>query len=159
MGADGRREIDTRVEAVPAALFWGLTAVGAVVGGFGLYGMWVHRGAGILDVRWRPMLTWLLGALIAHDLIVAPLALVVGRGLRRVRPRVLRAPLQAGLAVTALVTLLAYPLLRGYGVRQGDPSRLPLDYATGYGAVLAVIWTGCIVWAWLRRRDRTMTGR
>jgi hypothetical protein len=145
--------VDRHVEAVPAPLFWGLTVVGLGVMGFGLYGIVRFQGTGILDVRVRQMATWVIGAVVVHDLVVAPLVLATGRGLRWVRPRMLRAPLQTGLAATALVTLLAYPLIRGYGVRGADPSRLPLNYTVGYLALLAVIWLGCAAWAW--RRGRT----
>ena len=144
--------LERHVEAVPAPLFWGLTLAGLAVMGFGLYGIVRFQGTGILDVRVRQMATWVVGAIIVHDLVFAPLVLAVGRGLRWVRPRALRAPLQAGLAASALVTLLAYPLIRGYGVRGGDPSRLPLNYTVGYLALLAVIWLGCALWAWRRGR-------
>jgi hypothetical protein len=150
-GASDR--IDRHVDAVPAPLFWGLTAVGLAVMGFGLYGIVRFQGTGILDVRVRQMATWVIGAVIVHDLLFAPLVLAVGHALRSVRPRILRAPLQTGLAASALVTLLAYPLIRGYGVRGGDPSRLPLNYTVGYLALLGVIWVGCAAWAW--RRGRT----
>lgn len=152
-GADtGVEAVDTGVEAVPAAVFWPLTLAGLAVLGFGVWGMWVNQGTGLLDVRLRPLLTWMIAAVVLHDLVLAPATLAAGRGLRWVRPRVLRAPLQVALAGTVLVTLLAYPLLRGYGARAGDPSRLPLDYSTGYAALLAVLWTSCAAWAWWRRR-------
>jgi hypothetical protein len=158
-GRDDLREdlADARVEAAPAWLFWGLTATGLGLIGFGVYGIWIHQGTGILDVRVRQMLTWIIGAVIIHDLCFAPLVLLVGRGLRPVRPRVLRAPLQVALAASALVTLLAFPLVRGYGVRAGAPSRLPLNYSIGYLALLGVIWCSCAVWAW-RRRGTTAAG-
>lgn len=145
-------ELDTRVEAVPAWLFWGLTILGLAVIGFGAYGIWTHQGTGILDVRVRPLLTWTIGAIVVHDLLFAPLVLVVGRALRHVRPRALRAPLQVGLAASAVVTALAFPLVRGYGARASDPSRLPLNYTVGYGALLAVVWLSCAAWAWHRAR-------
>lgn len=143
--------LDTRVEAAPAWLFWGLTLLGMAVAGVGLYGIVRNQGTGALDVRVRPMVTWTIGAVIVHDLVFAPLALAVGVGLRWVRPRVLRAPLQAALALTALVTLIAFPLIRGYGVRASDPSRLPLNYTVGFAALLGCIWVGCAAWAWYRR--------
>lgn len=144
-------DLDARVEAVPAWLFWGLTSLGLAVIAFGIYGIVVHRGTGILDVRVRPLLTWTVGAIIVHDLVFAPLVLVVGRALRNLRPRALRAPLQVGMAASAVVTLLAFPLVRGYGARAGAPSRLPLNYTIGYGALLAVVWLTCALWAWRRR--------
>lgn len=146
--------LDTSVEAVPRWLFWPVTALGLAVMGFGIYGMWANQGSSLLDVRLRPMLTWIVGAIILHDLVLAPVTLATGRGLRWVRPRLLRAPLQVGLAATLLATLLAFPLVRGYGVRPDDPSRLPLNYAVGYGALLGVIWLGCALWAWQRGRRR-----
>lgn len=152
-GPAHRDALDTQVEAVPAWLFWGLTGLGLAVIAFGVYGIWVHQGTGILDVRVRPLLTWTIGAVIVHDLIFAPLVLVVGRALRHVRPRTVRAPLQVGLAASVLVTGLAFPLLRGYGARAAAPSRLPLNYTIGYGALLVVVWLTCAVWAW--RRGRT----
>jgi hypothetical protein len=145
--------VDTRVEAAPGWLFWPLTALGLAVSAVGVYGRWRNRGPGILDVRLRPIVAWTVGAVIVHDLIFAPLALMVGAGLRWVRPRVLRAPLQVALALTVLVTVVAFPLVRGYGVRADDPSRLPLNYALGYGALLVCIWAGCAAWAWFRRGD------
>lgn len=148
----GDHGADTRVEAVPGWLFWPLTVLGLAVMGFGIYGMWANQGTSLLDVRLRPMLTWIIGAIILHDLVLAPMTLATGRGLRWVRPRLLRAPLQVGLAATLLVTLLAFPLVRGYGARPGDPSRLPLNYAVGYGALLAVVCLGCALWAWQRGR-------
>jgi hypothetical protein len=151
-------EVERHVEAVPASLFWGLTVVGLGVMGFGLYGIVRFAGTGILDVRVRQMATWVIGAVLVHDLVFAPLVLAVGHGLRWVRPRALRAPLQTGLAATALVTLLAYPLVRGYGVRGADPSRLPLNYTAGYLALLAVIWWACAVWAWQRGRGARPDG-
>jgi hypothetical protein len=56
------------------------------------------------------------------------------------------------LALTALITLLAFPLVRGYGVRASEPSRLPLNYTVGYLALLAVVWVGCAGWASWRAR-------
>ena len=150
--ADG---LDTRVEAVPGWLFWGLTVMGLAVITFGVYGILIHQGTGILNVRVRPLLTWMIGALVLHDLLFAPLVLLVGCGLRRVRPRALRAPLQVGLAASAVVTLVAFPLVRGYGARASDPSRLPLNYTVGYGALLAVVWLFCAAWAWYRARAAT----
>lgn len=147
------RSLDPRVEAVPGLLFWGLTVIGLAVMGFGLYGIWTNQGTGSLNVRIRPMVTWVIGAIVLHDLVFAPIVLAVGRGLRWVRPRALRAPLQVGLATSALVTLLAFPLVRGYGARAGAPSRLPLNYTVGYLALLGVVWIACAGWAWYRGRD------
>lgn len=157
----GRRadEVDTRVEAVPAWLFWGLTILGLSAIGFGVHGIWTHQGTGTLDVRVRPLLTWTIGAIVVHDLLFAPLVLLVGRGLRRVRPRGLRAPLQVGLAASVVLTLLAFPLVRGYGARASAPSRLPLNYTVGYGALLAVVWLSCAAWAWYRARTAVRLDR
>lgn len=155
---------DPHVEAANPWVFWILTLVGLGVLAFGVLGIWTHRGSGLLDVRPRPWLTWFIGAIVVHDLLIAPTTLLIGRGLRFVRPRLLRGPLQVALALTALVTLLMFPLLRGYGAREGSPSLLPRDYAAGYLTLLGVIWAGCTLWAWWRRRPTrldspNLTGR
>jgi hypothetical protein len=47
---------------------------------------------------------------------------------------------------------VAFPLLRGYGARTEAPSQLPRDYVSGWLVLLAVVWAGCALWAWWRRR-------
>ena len=159
MSRSDETPLDTRVEAVDPWVFWTLTLLGVAIIGFGAFGIWTHRGDGVLDLRLRPWLTWFVGAIVLHDLVIAPIVLLIGRGLRFVRPRLLRGPLQVGLALTALLTLMAFPLLRGYGARAVSPSQLPRDYVSGWLVLLAAVWAGCALWAWWRQHPRTGSPR
>ena len=49
-------------------------------------------------------------------------------------------PIGAAAAVTAIVVLFSWPVLRGYGRHPGNPSTLPRHYATGLAWVLGAVW-------------------
>jgi hypothetical protein len=138
-------------------VFWTGVALGGAVIAFGVFGLIANTGAGITDVKLAKWLVWVFGALAVHDFLVVPLTLLVGRGLRRVRPIALRTPLKAGLALTAIFTLASYPLLRGYGrtAQPGNTSLLPGMYLPGLLTVLAALWLtlGASI-AWRAFRDK-----
>jgi hypothetical protein len=137
--------------------FWVLTAVGAAVMAWGVFGLVTNAGPGATQIKLGRWLLWFVAALLVHDGLIAPLVLLTGRGLRRVRPIVLRTPLQVGAVLSGVVTLLAYPLLRGYGqtAQGGNPSILPGNYRSGWLTVVALVWlgvAGVAGWRLLRRR-------
>jgi hypothetical protein len=85
------------------------------------------------------VIPWLVGAALAHDVVIAPIVCVFDAvAVARVAPPYRRA-VQGGLFAAAVVTAFAYPFVRGYGRRADIPSALPLDYARGLVIVLAVI--------------------
>jgi hypothetical protein len=63
--------------------------------------------------------------------------------------------LRLALAVTALVTAIAWPLVRGWGYRAANPSALPLDYGRN---LVGVVVTVCVV-ALLAAVVRTTRGK
>lgn len=134
-------------EASPK-VFWTLTVLGGAVLVFGIVGF-LQRGVPL--GRWS---FWSFGALVLHDLVVAPAYLLVAWILRRLVPAVVRPPVTVGLVLTAIVGLYSWPVLRRYGdgAQDGNPTILPGNYTTGLLTVLAVIWLGCAVWAALRLR-------
>jgi hypothetical protein len=87
---------------------------------------------------------------VAHDLLLAPLALVAGALLARLAPAWLRGVLRAGLLVSAVVTLVAFPFVLHRGYHPSNPSALPLDYARGLLVTLAAVWLGTAVAAAVR---------
>ncbi len=97
-------------------------------------------------------LAFLLGVLITHDLVALPLAITVGALLSRRLVRWARPWVLGGLFASAVVTVLAIPLLIGTGRRADNRSRLPLDYPRNLLVVLVVIWTvvvaGCLISRW-----------
>jgi hypothetical protein len=124
--------------------FWIAFAVGGAVIAFGVIGMLVDIGvrAGA-DVA-----AWLAGVNVVDDLLLAPGACVVGAVLARVLPEPWRAPVRAALLTTAVVLLVAFPALRGYGRDQvpDNDSVDPLNYATATVTVLAAVWAAATAW-------------
>jgi hypothetical protein len=103
----------------------------------GVRGLLQHHG----QARFLPVARLALGLDVAHDLVLAPVVIVVGAALARVIPARHRAPVQAGLILSAVVALYAYPLVRGFGRSPAaGPSRLPGNYGAGLVLVLAAIW-------------------
>jgi hypothetical protein len=108
----------------------------------------------------KPLLlaAWLLGGLLAHDALIAPLACLIGIAAARAAPASARVPVQAALFASAIVLAVAYPALRGYGRSPDNPTVQPLDYATATLTVLAVVWGGAAVWTGLRVLRTRPTG-
>ncbi len=102
-----------------AAVRWLLYAAGTGMAGYGLQG--VVRDPGSDVVRWA---AWLLGGALAHDLLLVPLVLLVGRALPLLPGR-LRTPVQAALLVGAVLTLVSVPVLGRFGVKAGQPLAPP----------------------------------
>jgi hypothetical protein len=96
--------------------------------------------------------TWVVGLAIAHDLVLVPTVLLVGVAVRRLAPPAVRASLAAALLIAGCVSLIAWPLVRGYGRIAGNPSILPRDYGVGLGLVLAVVGTATVVGVLRQRR-------
>ena len=100
---------------------------------------------------------WVVGLALAHDLVLAPLVVLVGAALRRWVPLGARAFLAGGLVVSGALTLIAWPLVRGYGRSAGNPSILPRDYGRGLLVALVATWVVTALLA-LRARTRTSGG-
>ena len=129
-----------------------LVVVGVVVMGYAIIG-------GLTDPDVRPVKqgAFLFAVLVAHDAILLPIAIAVGALLARFAPTRHRGILRAALAVSAVVSAVALPLVLGRGRRADIPSALPLDYPRGLLIVLGAIWTvvvGVIGWQERRRRQQ-----
>jgi hypothetical protein len=115
-------------------------AVGAAAGtaliAYGLVGALSHSGA----TRPAQLAAWTIGAAVLHDALLAPVVIAFGLATARWVPVTVRVPVRVGLALSGLVTALAWPYLRGYGHRASNPSALPFHYGRNLVIVLAVIW-------------------
>ena len=145
---------DAEPETNPV-LFWVSVVVGGAVCLYGLHGL---IGA-LHGIRSRQFLQWFVGADLAHDLIVAPLACLVGTIVARIVPASARAQVCAGLFATAVVLAIAWAPLHGYGhaTAPGNSSVEPLNYATAVVTVIVTVWTLAGTWlviALLRRSAR-----
>ncbi|HVN51220.1 MAG TPA: hypothetical protein VMT43_07300 [Acidimicrobiales bacterium] len=114
--------------------FWVGVAVGWSVIGYGIWGYVIHVGRPVETAR------WVVGTLLVHDGLIAPLAVVAGLVLAAVLPRGIRGPVTGGLAATAVVLAFSYPLLRAFGRRADNRSILPLDYPRDVVLVCGIIW-------------------
>ncbi|MBD0741598.1 hypothetical protein [Streptomyces sp. CBMA152] len=113
-------------------------AVGAL--GVGLMGL----GA-FLAWSQRPwdVVVWLVGAVVLHDGLIAPLVLLVGLGVAATRPGV-RGPLRAALLTAGCLTVIALPdILRPGPVV--NVTVLPLDYVRNWLVLLGVVVLATVV--------------
>jgi hypothetical protein len=127
-------------------------AVGGAVGLFGLAGL-LGDAARTMPPVW---LAWLVGLLVAHDVVLAPLVQLAGRRLRDRAPEAWRWPLQLGLVTSGVLVLACVPVLVGVGRRTqpGNASVLPGDYPLALAGVLAVVWLGVAALGVIARRSR-----
>jgi hypothetical protein len=137
------------------ALFW----IGAVIG----IGIMAFGVKGLLDAapstQPHQVGLSLLGLDLLHDTIVAPIVCLVGLVLTRFLPNRIRVPVRAGLFASAIVILVGWAALRGYGHDQvpDNPTVDPLNYGTAVLTVLSFVWAAVLTWAgvawWLGRAE------
>ncbi len=130
-------------------LFWPLAVLGWCVMVYAVRGIFTHSA----DTNPSQLVRLLVGLDLVHDLVLAPIVVVAGYGLTRLVPARVRPPVTAGLFVSAVVALYAYPLVRGFGrFAEFNSSRLPNNYATGLITVIAVVWAVTAVLVVIRLR-------
>nr|WP_225311432.1 hypothetical protein [Microbispora cellulosiformans] len=113
----------------PRLLAYGLGG-GLIVAG--LAGLVVD--AGLTDpLGWA---LWFGGLIVAHDGVLVPLVLLTGVAVGRMREP---SPVRAGLIVAAVLSLIALPMVTGFGRRADNPSLLPLDYGRNLLVVLGLV--------------------
>lgn len=121
--------------------FWVGLAVGGLLLAYGARGALAE----LPGVELTSFFRYFVGAAVVHDLLVAPAAGAVALVVARRAPRVAVGPVQAALLVSAIVVLVAWPFVRGYGVTPGEPSFLSRDYGRSVLVVLAVVWASATV--------------
>ena len=122
--------------------WWGGLTAGTAIGLFGLAGL-VADAAKTMPLLW---LRWLVGLLLVHDLVVAPLVHLVGRRLRDHALPAWRWPLQLGLVTSGVLVLASVPVLYGVGraTQPGNASVLPGNYPRALAGVLLAVWLGVL---------------
>jgi hypothetical protein len=160
MAEEARRPLTpTRASAVPsrAGLAAGLV-LGVPVMLVGVLGLAHHTDA----TPPADYLRLFVGGDLLHDLVVAPLAALVGVVVLRRLPATWRGPLRAALFGTAIVIAVAWPALRAYGRDRtpDNPSVQPLHYATSVATAIGVVWVIAAVWLGVALvRDHRARGR
>jgi hypothetical protein len=115
---------------------WAWYAVGTATACYGTYGL-ITAGQSN-PVAWARFAAIVV---IANDGLLVPLILLAGAALLRA-PRRARVYLQSGLVISGVATLVALPLLLGFGRSADLPSALPLNYGRGLAITLFVVWLG-----------------
>ena len=95
---------------------------------------------------------WLVGGVVAHDAVVAPLVVVVGvLGVPRLPPA-FRAPAVVGLVVLMTVTLMAVPVIGRFGAKADDHGLLNRPYVALWLVFAALLVVAVVIASWARRR-------
>lgn len=129
--------------------FWFGTAVGGAVMVYGLVGL-LGAASSTHPVE---LAIFLIGAAIAHDLVVAPIVLLLATAICRFVPVRSRPPTMVVLVIGAVTSLFAYPFVRGFGRISTNPSILPKNYGFGLALILCGVLVAGIVWAVARLRS------
>lgn len=131
---------DTTQDRTPPG-FWVGLVLGAPVVAYGV--------RGLLDalpgVQLRSFIVFFAGGAIVHDLVIGPVVVGIGWLVSRKLPRPAVAPVQSALIVSAIVGLVSWPFVRGYGITRGEASFLPRDYTASVLTVWALVWAVALV--------------
>lgn len=115
--------------------FW----VGAVIGGaivaFGVHGLWVNERSGAISAA-----QWLVGGALLLDLVVVPVAALIGWGAKRVVPAWAWPIVRAALFASAILIVVAAPLVTHQGGVPGNATVRPRDYGAGLAGALGLTW-------------------
>ena len=119
------------------------------------YGGWLLLSRQDADGNLDALL-WLVGGVVVHDALLAPVVIALGVVVSRVVPAGARAAAVAGLVVLGTLTLLAVPFLGGFG-RVNAPDNTTLldrDYTAGYLVLVVAVLVLVALPVWLATRRR-----
>ncbi|BEL06708.1 hypothetical protein Q0Z83_048990 [Actinoplanes sichuanensis] len=111
-----------------------LTVAGVALIGFATAGALTDP-----DVDPVGVLLFMAGVLIGHDVLWMAAVVVAGTVITRLVPVRWRAVTSAATIVAAAVTVVAFPLVLGFGRTAGNPSALPLPYGRNLLLILLSI--------------------
>jgi hypothetical protein len=121
----------------------GLIVAGVLVMGYAMVGVLTAHPLGVL--------VFLGAVLIGHDFVLMPVVIGVGVLISRFVPAGDRAVVRAAALCGLAVTVVALPLVLGYGRTPDNPSALPRNYGWGLVIVLGAIWLAVVVRRLTRR--------
>jgi len=131
----------------------GRLAIGSVGLLIGLYGAYLLLSRQDHDQLVSAAI-WLASGVVLHDVVLAPVVLVVVAVGARVVPPGFRAAAVAGLVVLGSATIFAIPVLGAFGERPDNPSLLNRHYWVGW-LVLSALVVAAVVVAGVRARARS----
>ena len=127
----------------------GLMVLGVLVGGYGAWLLWDRSDTEDLISAG----TWLLGGVLFHDVLIS--AVVIGLGLltTRLLPLAARAPSAIALIIVGPLTLIAFPMIGGFGAKDDNPTLLDRPYLTNWLVLVALTLLLVIVVSVTRARS------
>jgi hypothetical protein len=123
----------------------------------GLWGLWLMRD--FTGEQLRSTGLWLAGGVILHDVVVAPIVVVLGVVAARLLPGRLRAPAALAFLVWATLTVAFFPVLSGEGGKPGNDTILGRPYLLSWAVMTTVLVALAIVSGMRRSRGRTRQRR
>jgi hypothetical protein len=127
---------------------WLLGLAALPVGGYGGWLLLSRADTGqLLEV-----VVWLASGVVVHDLVVAGVSLLGGRGVGLL-PRASRAPAAVALVVTGTLALVALPVLGGFGDDHANPTHLDRPYVTAWVVWVTVVAVAVLVVTVVRVRS------
>lgn len=127
-----------------------------LLGAFGVlataYGGWLllQRGGDNLVGA----LVWLVGGVVVHDAVLAPIVIGLGWVAGRLLPDRLIGPVAAGALVLGTVTVVAVPVLGRFGARPDNPTLLDRSYGSGWLLLAGLTVVGVVVMVAVDARHR-----
>ena len=101
------------------------------------WGFWLLRDDGL--ERWRSQAVWIVGGVLAHDAVIAPLVVVLGvLAARMWRPRA-RGVIAVGFIVWATVSVAVANVLLPVGGRPDNPSLMNRPYVLAWVVFTVVV--------------------
>jgi formate hydrogenlyase subunit 3/multisubunit Na+/H+ antiporter MnhD subunit len=128
---------------------WLLGLAGLPVAG---YGGWLLLSRADHDQLFEVAL-WLVSGVVAHDLLIACLA-ALGGLLVVLLPKVSRAPAAVALILVGSLSLVALPVLGGFGEDAGNSTHLDRPYVTAWLALTTVAVVAVLVATVVRVRNK-----
>lgn len=129
-----------------------LPVAGIALGAFGIFRLVSEIPTHSLLI----LLLWLAAALVLHDAILAPSVVGVGWLLRRHVPDRGRRYLQIALIMSALITVIALPMIFLRGTQPAVKALLLRDYGSNLILIIAIIGVITLIWYAVRvARDRS----
>ena len=122
----------------------GRLLIGALGVGVALYGAYL-----LLSRQDRDQLVsaaiWLASGVLLHDFVLAPIVLLLVAVGARVVPTGFRSAAVAGAVVLGTATVVAIPVLTGFGKRPDNPSLLDRNYIAGWLALTGLVLLAVVV--------------
>lgn len=128
---------------------WGVGAVGVLVG---LYGALLLLTRSDGDQLTSAMV-WLAAGVVAHDAVIALVAMVLVGLAVRLPPAAARAPAVVALVVLGPFTLIAVPFLGRFGAKDDNPTLLDRPYVPGFLVVVGLVALAVVVASVVRARQ------